>query len=109
MAFVHLGSFHPRKFEHDELSTAFAVAGIQNFRVPGRAQTMDAHEVRGLLQSYIMMAGGQLAAADGEWFEVPDRARPMLEDMRRVHRALYPNLPKKQLLQVADDAPDVLA
>lgn len=71
-----------------ELETAFQEAEFGRVRIPGRKQVMDAHEVRGLFQTYLFMAGGTWAGPNSETIEMPDDARPFVEALRRVHARL---------------------
>ncbi len=80
--------FPERSFTQQELERAFKEADFGRVRIPGRKQVMDAHEVRGLFQTYLMMAGGTWAGPNSETIEVPDDARPFVEALRRVHGRL---------------------
>lgn len=77
-----------RKFTQTEIEQAFQEADFGRVRIPGRKQVMDAHEVRGLFQTYLSMAGGTWAGPNSETIEVPDDARPFVEALQRVHGRL---------------------
>lgn len=78
-------SLPDRTFSREELEDAFAQADFGRIRIPGRKQVMDAHEVRGLFQTYLFMAGASWAGPSSEAIEVPEDARPFVEALRRVH------------------------
>jgi hypothetical protein len=78
----------PRTFTAAEIRQAFAEAEFGSVRIPGRQQIMDAHELRGLFQSYLFLVGATLDGPDGDALEVPERAAPVVEALRRAYLRL---------------------
>lgn len=93
-----------RTFTQRELERAFQEADFGRVRVPGRKQVMDAHEVRGLFQTYLSMAGATWEGPNAETIEVPEHARPFVEALQKVHARLVEDGEGAFVIEPADDA-----
>jgi hypothetical protein len=108
---VRIPPFPARKFTAEHLRRAFAAGGVTDFRTPGRKQTMDSHEVQGLLQSYLHQMGGVIDPVDPTRLELPDRVRPVIDAMALIFYELFPERPRQTtaaLFQI-DTAPQKAA
>ena len=92
MFLLHDPLYPDRAIPIDEARAAWLAAGFTKFSARTKRDTLNAHDIRGIVNAQLMAAGATLTSSDSSDFEVPDELEPLLKALESFYVALYPEM-----------------
>ncbi len=92
MFLLHDPHYPDREIPIEKAREAWSVAGFKKFSASTRRGTLNAHDVRGIINAQLMAAGATLTASDASDFEVPDELEGLLKALEKFYLRLYPEM-----------------